>query len=88
MNNYQLLEVIVVPKFSAELIPTQIHKISFFSTMATGNRSKVTSMSSSISISDPQDISESLDHDSRCHTSSGDRPSVQKNQTKQHSAIF
>ena len=45
--------------------------------MATETRSKVSSMSSSISLSDPQDISESLDHDSRRHTS-GDRPSIQK----------
>ena len=78
LNNYHLLDIIVVHKFSGELIPTQIDKISFFSTMASGTRSKVASLSSSISLSDAQDISESLDHDSRRHISPGDRPSIQK----------
>ena len=56
--------------------------------MATGTRSKVASFSSSISLSDAQDISESLDHDSRRHISPGDCPSIQKNQSNQHSANF
>ena len=56
--------------------------------MATGTRSKVASLSSSISLSDAQDISESLDHESRRHISQGDRPSIQKNQSNQISTHF
>jgi hypothetical protein len=47
--------------------------------MASGTRSKV-SLSSSLSISDPQDVDESLEHDSRRYNSLDDRPrtSLQK----------
>jgi hypothetical protein len=56
--------------------------------MASGTRSKV-SLSSSLSISDAQDIDESLEHDSRRYNSSDDRPrsSVQKHQINQNSVI-
>jgi len=56
--------------------------------MAPRTRSKV-SMSSSFSTSDPQNIDDSLEHDSGRHNSSDDRPrtSIQKNQTNQNSAI-
>ena len=42
--------------------------------MTTGTRSKVASMSSSMTSSDPIDISDSLEQDSRRHNSSDDRP--------------
>ena len=49
--------------------------------MASGTRSKV-SLSSSLSISDPQDVDESLDHEPRRYNQSDDRTrgSLHKNQ--------
>ena len=54
--------------------------------MASGTRSKVAS--SSISLSDDQDISESMDNDSRRQLSKGDRSSLFKNKSNEISSHF